>query len=319
MTAPALLGVVLASMIAASTLMASPASAHPMGNFSISHYSSLTVGATEIELRYVVDLAEIPTFQELQDNDIAPASDPRALDAYLARRVESLGAGLHLEVDGQHAGLAMQSKEMLFTPGAGDLPTMKVGVVYRARLDAVKPAAWRSVRSPDDNFRDRAGWKEVVAAPAADVVLAGSSVPARDRSRQLTDYPTDMLNSPPQVLEARLAFTREAPAAAILTPRAPSAGPRTPKTSDAPAGSSATLRDDSPALVTPAASASAGAPHAPGTDLALRPNTQAARRDAFGDLMGLRPSGVGVFFFAALVAATLGAFHALEPGHGKTV
>src|SRR5262249_61550563 len=116
--------------------------------------------------------------------DIAPASDPRALDAYLARRVESLGAGLHLEVDGQHAGLAMQSKEMLFTPGAGDLPTMKVGVVYRARLDAVTPAAWRSVLHRGENFRDPACWEEMVAAPAAEVVPAGGSGAAPAPSRR---------------------------------------------------------------------------------------------------------------------------------------
>jgi ABC-type nickel/cobalt efflux system permease component RcnA len=62
-----------------------------------------------------------------------------------------------------------------------------------------------------------------------------------------------------------------------------------------------------------------GPPPATSPEPALQPNKQATRRDAFSDLIAVKQTGVGVFLFAALVAATLGAFHALEPGHGKTV
>ena len=41
-----------------------------MGNFSISHYAAIRVLATSIEVRYVLDLAEVPTFQEIQDSGI---------------------------------------------------------------------------------------------------------------------------------------------------------------------------------------------------------------------------------------------------------
>src|SRR2546427_11778993 len=57
----------------------------------------------------------------------------------------------------------------------------------------------------------------------------------------------------------------------------------------------------------------------PAEPLALQPNQQGARRDPFTNLIGSKPTGAGLVVFAALVAATLGAFHALEPGHGKTV
>jgi len=55
------------------------------------------------------------------------------------------------------------------------------------------------------------------------------------------------------------------------------------------------------------------------TTLELQTNRQANRRDRFTDLIGSGSTGPGIIFFAAAVAATLGAFHALEPGHGKTV
>jgi hypothetical protein len=43
-----------------------PSSAHPMGNFSISHYAAIHVERDGVELQYVVDMAEIPTYQEIQ-------------------------------------------------------------------------------------------------------------------------------------------------------------------------------------------------------------------------------------------------------------
>src|SRR6476646_4677890 len=43
--------------------------AHPLGNFTINHYSHIEIGERQIKLRYVIDMAEIPTFQELQTID----------------------------------------------------------------------------------------------------------------------------------------------------------------------------------------------------------------------------------------------------------
>ena len=37
--------------------------AHPMGNFSISHYARINASSTAISIHAVLDYAEIPTFQ----------------------------------------------------------------------------------------------------------------------------------------------------------------------------------------------------------------------------------------------------------------
>jgi ABC-type nickel/cobalt efflux system permease component RcnA len=161
---------------------------------------------------------------------------------------------------------------------------MKLGFLYRAELPAAL-AGLNQLTYRDGNFPDRAGWKEVVAEAGSGVAVATSSVPEQDRSRQLTDYPTDLLNSPPQTVEASLTF-------ALATPP--------PTASNGPGWT-----------------ASASATH--GTPLALQPNRQAARRDRFAELIVPGQGGPGIVFLAALVAAALGAFHALEPGHGKTV
>jgi len=312
--------------------------AHPMGNFSISHYAGISVAPAEIELRYLIDMAEIPTFQEIQDSGLTPQAGHPSLAGYLAKRAESLKEGLRLELDGARLALTVASRDVLFSEGAGGLPTMKLGFVYRASLDGQAHPQWRSLSYRDENFAGRAGWKEVVASPRPGITVASSSVPEQDRSRQLADYPADMLNSSPQVLEARLVFGIAQPAVTAGTgsplpsvPEGPSRqkrdgsaapiGPRRGAGADITAAavpSPAVVVELPPMVLAPAA-AMVSAPAVEPAQLALRPNAGATRRDAFTDLMGVKHTGIGVFFFAALVAATLGAFHALEPGHGKTV
>ena len=41
-------------------------SAHPMGNLSVNHYARLEPGSKGVDVTYVLDLAEIPTFELTQ-------------------------------------------------------------------------------------------------------------------------------------------------------------------------------------------------------------------------------------------------------------
>ncbi|HKW31712.1 MAG TPA: hypothetical protein VJN92_01825, partial [Candidatus Acidoferrum sp.] len=84
-------------------ILACPAGlfAHPMGNFSISHYAGIHVGQGFIELHYLIDMAEIPTFQEFQQNDlVAQADDPR-VRSYLSNQAEAFRKGLFLTLNGK--------------------------------------------------------------------------------------------------------------------------------------------------------------------------------------------------------------------------
>ena len=125
----------LAGLLGALGLAPVAGHAHPMGNFSISHHASIRVQPTGVELRYLIDLAEIPTFQEIQDSGIVAEPGHPSLSPYLTRKVETLAEGLRLELNGRRLALDSRAREILFTPGAGDLSTMKLGIVYRAGLD----------------------------------------------------------------------------------------------------------------------------------------------------------------------------------------
>jgi ABC-type nickel/cobalt efflux system permease component RcnA len=53
--------------------------------------------------------------------------------------------------------------------------------------------------------------------------------------------------------------------------------------------------------------------------LSLKANRQATPRSAFTELFAAKQLGVGIVATALALAVALGALHALEPGHGKTV
>src|SRR5215467_16272615 len=71
-------------------IAASGAGAHPLGNFTINHFSRVEVGRQHVKLRFVVDMAEISTIQQLGSAGVANTSNPtRAeLDSLLARADE---------------------------------------------------------------------------------------------------------------------------------------------------------------------------------------------------------------------------------------
>src|SRR5262249_56170838 len=63
-------------VIAAALFAPAAASAHPLGNFTINRFSRLEVSGHRLYVRYVLDMAEIPTFQA---RHIDPHPYPRPL------------------------------------------------------------------------------------------------------------------------------------------------------------------------------------------------------------------------------------------------
>jgi ABC-type nickel/cobalt efflux system permease component RcnA len=288
--------------------------AHPLGNFSISQYSALRIGKDQIEIRYVIDMAEIPTFQEMQEAGLVPtASDAGA--NYLLRKVESLREELRLIVNGRNIALRTEAREILFSEGAGGLPTMKIGAVFKGKFDAAADAPYE-LSYRDGNFPGRAGWKEMIAGAENGMALVESSVPAKDQSAQLSDYPNDLLNAPPQVLEARLSF---AASRAVVKPKSEMrAFAWPPQSIDAGVSDGNAPAVPVAVITAPRASEAAESSIAEPAS-ALRPNRQSPSKDSLTELIATKQLNWSVILFALLVAAALGAFHALEPGHGKTL
>ena len=296
--------------------------AHPMGNFSISHYSGIAVHKNHVEIRYIIDMAEIPTFQEIQQNTLVANPDDQSARNYLAKQAEALKSGMVLTLGGQPVELRTESADILFPPGAGGLPTLKMAFVYRGNLGSTMSANGDTcaLYYRDNNFPNRVGWKEVIATAGPEVKIVTSSVPEKDRSAQLSNYPTDLLNSPPLDVEARVGFTldqrsglaRSASAMSLVTrslqSEATQAGPAAPQRSVRASASDA----EPPADTARSLNTSPSRP-------LLQPNKQDTPQNRFTQLMTANQFGIWFLVVAAAIAAGLGALHALEPGHGKTI
>ena len=77
--------------------------AHPLGNFSVNQFSRIEVEKSQIKVRSILDLAEIPTFQlkgEI-DTDKDGSYSQSELDAYAAQITPEHLANLKLSVDGK--------------------------------------------------------------------------------------------------------------------------------------------------------------------------------------------------------------------------
>jgi ABC-type nickel/cobalt efflux system permease component RcnA len=159
--------------VAAALIGPAAAAAHPLGNFTINRFSRVEVSGQRVYVRYVLDLAEIPTFQ-------AGHIDARAY----ARRI---AANAHLTLGGKPAQLVPLGQALAHPPGAGGLHTTRLEVVLAGpRIDGSTALAYR-----DTNYADRIGWKEIVL---------GAHTPSR--SDELRGYPKDMLSSPLDVTSA---------------------------------------------------------------------------------------------------------------------
>ena len=156
-------------VLAAALVAPVAAQAHPLGNFTINRFARVEVAGHRLYVRYVLDMAEIPTFQARQEG-VSPA--------VYARR---LAAGLKITVDGRPVVLVPTSHALAFPMGVGGLHTMRLEAIFRGpRVDDAS-----RVTVHDTNYADRIGWKEIVV---------GASTPSR--SNELRAYPKSLLQSP---------------------------------------------------------------------------------------------------------------------------
>jgi ABC-type nickel/cobalt efflux system permease component RcnA len=195
---------ILAVIAAAVLALAAPSvEAHPLGNFSINHLSTVSISDDRVDVRYVLDQAEVPTVQE--------RGVPRA--ELLERKLAEVESGLALRVDGRAAELRMLGGASLtFPPGAGGLKTTRLEVRLRAEVD--KP---RRVSLKDDTYADRVGWKAIVAAPGEGTAVR-TLAPSGDPTNGLRRYPEDLLTSPPDRREA--SFSVAPGDGSLVAPRA---------------------------------------------------------------------------------------------------
>ena len=179
----------LAVLASALTALLAPAAAvaHPLGNFTVNSYSGIELAGNRVYVHFVLDLAEIPTFQE-GDRVRAPGF------------AERIARGLYLQIDGHRVPLRALEHELHFSPGAGGLKTLRFEAVY------LSTRTGRALAFDDRNFEGRIGWREVVVRARDGARLVDSSVPATSDTNALRGYPKNLLSSPLDVRSATATY-----------------------------------------------------------------------------------------------------------------
>jgi nickel/cobalt exporter len=199
------------------------AGAHPLGNFSVNHLSQVRISEGVVEVHYILDQAEIPTFQEIQrfDADGSGAIEGTEGKPLLREKLDEIAAGLELAVDGEPVELGAPIEPVLtYPPGQGGLSLTRVEASFEADL----PEGARDVELTDETFGDRVGWKAIQVLPGEGTAVR-SSVPATDPTDGLRAYPEDLLQSPPDQRHA--SFSVSEGTGAVTAPDGADGGPVT--------------------------------------------------------------------------------------------
>ena len=247
-----------------------------MGNFSVSHYTRLDVSRKGVDVTYVLDLAETPTYQLLRDWKLDARSPQEALEAKTAEHVRAWMSGLDFRSNGERVEPELVRSGIHLADGANDLHVARITSVLH--LSSVQGA----LDFEDHNFPLRSGWKEIVIRAEDGAAILTASHGDSDRSNELTRYPADPMNTPPQDLRATVQWN------------------------DGPKAVSKIVPIEQPAPV-PMQSEVTGQPETTG------------RGDYLSRLLGKKDIGIGLMLIGIAVAFGFGAVHALSPGHGKTI
>ncbi len=258
-------------------------SAHPMGNFSVSHYAKLQMTQRGVELVYALDLAEIPTSALLSEWNLGRSAPAPELDARAAAQAREWLKNLIIKVDGKPLRPHFESAKLVIADGAGNLPILRI--TTHAHLDS----HGGNLTYEDLNFPDRTGWKEIVVDQGTGATLRQASQTSTDISQGLTRYPADPTIAPPQDLRARIDWETKAATAAPVIQKITQ-----PKTAIAAAA---------PATMTAAAA----------------PPGAVVKGDFLSRLLHQRELTLWMILVALGAAFMLGAAHALTPGHGKAI
>ncbi|HEX3100224.1 MAG TPA: hypothetical protein VHQ01_00455 [Pyrinomonadaceae bacterium] len=177
-------------------ISASMPMAHPLGNFSINQYSRIEAGRSQIKLRQVIDMAEIPTFQESSsiDADRDGRLSQEEIDAYAARITPQYLANLRLVLNGEALEIRAVSTQAKLGIGAGDMPTLNISWDLIANMSSI--AEISKVNFQNNNFAERVGWNEIVVSRVNGANVFDSTAFGSGITDELKTYPQEAIAAP---------------------------------------------------------------------------------------------------------------------------
>lgn len=300
--------------------------AHPLGNFSVNQYFLLDMRGDVVQVAYLLDIAEVPSFTEMDlldtdfDNEISDAE----VDAYLDAKVPSLMEKISLRLEDQDIPLQLKTRKLVLLEGTGGMTVFNILLRLEAQ-DWEWPGAHEGFNLTLEslNHEGESGIRE------CKILLDGRVLNETDSfDRQTLKYQTLMLvdekdNPVYQDFDASFLFRFAAGSGT-----GPTAAPSNPEgfawTATAraagDAGETAIIDGMKTALAEEVEEAEFL------SDFAERTEREKGDEGVAGTLLErvtavirTKELSMSMFGVGLLIAAALGMGHAFSPGHGKTV
>ena len=185
------------------------AKAHPLGNFSINQYSHLEVEKSQVKLRAVLDMAEIPTFQQSQviDTNKDGTLSEAELNVYVEKITPDYIANLSLTVDGQPIQLRPVAKNIALQTGSANLQTLKINWDLIGDVSNLDANAVHRLQFENKNNEERIGWNEIVVGRVGEINIFDSTAFGSSLTNELQAYPSDVLTEMLNERKAEFSFT----------------------------------------------------------------------------------------------------------------
>lgn len=163
--------------------------AHPLGNFTINHLAKIDRAGGELHVRYVIDIAEIPSFQIM--HAAGGNWNPARSLAWERQETGIVAHGFTISSDGKPLNLRVLRSGARSRPGAGGLPLL----YWTADFSAAVPAGAHKIVIADRVYENRRiGWRDIVIGPQY------------EPTHELLSYPSALIGSPRSVTDATFAL-----------------------------------------------------------------------------------------------------------------
>lgn len=282
-------------LLAFATLGSTPGRADTvaslLGDFTINQFCKLDVATDAVRVHYAVVYGQLPALRELREADTNRDGVTTQVerDAHVARQTAEFARELIVTVDDVPVALRATHWTSSLPVEQGGF-SLRVDVDFEGALTRTGEGHARSLALDNRNFQGRVGWAEIVVGAEAQIAVFNTNAYSNSLTGELTEALQSLPdNGPLSERAVRLSFIRGAPPAG-----ASSLGPR-PDSRPFPA------RGAAPASV------------------AVGPTWVERQTRALVAAISARSVAPAVLALALAAALLLGAFHALSPGHGKTI
>jgi ABC-type nickel/cobalt efflux system permease component RcnA len=142
--------------------------AHPLGDFSINQYFIVDGSAPRPLVHYLLDVAEIPSFTELDllDTDFDSNLSQEEVEVYLDQRIPQLARFIRMTINDAPVPLSVVRHKLILLEGTGAMVVFNIVLTLEAQTDW--PAQAFALGIASENYPDEQGTRECLLLSGPD-------------------------------------------------------------------------------------------------------------------------------------------------------